>query len=406
MPSWSRSIRLRLALLYSTVLLALTVLLLGSLYLALSLSLRNEPVSRDTQAQVLERPAGGDPTVVDPQTFERSVNEHTLRSLRNYSLGALGVLFVASVGVGWTIAGRVLAPIDRIGNVTREIQATNLSRRIALQGPDDELKRLADTFDAMLARLDNAFAAQRRFVSDASHELRNPVTVIRSNAELVASDPAATGEIRRRARRVERASERMGQLVGDLLALARLEGPSSSAEPVDLSVVVREIGDEHVAVAAERSVRLDWAAPPALVVTGDRAGLKRAIANLLDNALGHAPPATTVRLRAGHGGAWAWVAVRDCGPGIPHEHQERIFRRFYRLDPARSRERGGSGLGLAIVREIVRAHAGVVRVRSSSGRGSLFVLWLPFERPDDVPPDGEPEAPPRRLHAGATAPGP
>lgn len=390
--AWTRSIRFRMTVLYSSVLFVLAALLVGALYLGLSYSLRDEPVSsRDAVVELspgsVDGVEGG--IFVDSRAFEREVNEHTLDSLRNVSLGALGALFVASLAVGWVIAGRVLAPIERIGGVAREIEATNLSRRIELEGPDDELRRLADTFDAMLGRLDAAFSAQRRFVADASHELRNPLAIIRTNAELTVSDERATDAIRRRGDRIRRASDRMRRLVDDLLTLARLEGATARRDDVDLDELIGETADELADEASAKGVRLEWSVAPArATVIADRSGLKRVLANLLDNALRHAPSGSSVRIGAGRNGTWAFLAVADDGPGIALEQQARIFDRFYRVDGARSRAQGGFGLGLAIVREITEAHRGRVRLFSAPGSGSVFVVWLPLRDAAGEPPEG------------------
>ena len=194
LPPWMGSIRFRIALLTSASLFLVATLLVGSLYLGLSLTLKRGPVSEE----VLYEPVTFDPfgllseeepvVLADVRDLERRMNEHTLATMRNISFGALGVLFVASLGIGWVVAGRTLRPIDRITEVAREIQATSLSRRIALEGPDDELKRLADTFDAMLGRIDSAFSAQRRFIADASHELRNPIAIIGTNVDVALAD--------------------------------------------------------------------------------------------------------------------------------------------------------------------------------------------------------------------------
>lgn len=381
LPTWTRSVRFRMTLLYSSVLFGLAALLLGALYLGLSLSLRGEPLSKQTAVVTVvdgnaEIEEGQ--TFIDTRAFEQKVNKHALENLRTYSFGALGALFVASLGVGWVISGRALRPVDRITEVARDIQATNLSRRIGLDGPDDELKRLADTFDATLSRLDDAFAAQRRFVADASHELRNPLAIIRTNADLTLADPNATREISRRAGRTRRAGDRMSRLVEDLLALARLDAPPARRELVDLADLTDEVGDELVAEARAHGIELEWSAREKVNLVGDRPALKRALANLVDNAVRHAPAGTGVRLASGRRDDWAWLAVVDEGPGIAAEHRERIFDRFYRLDKARSRADGGSGLGLAIVREIAEAHRGDVRVFSEPGHGATFVVWLPL----------------------------
>ncbi|MEO5576593.1 MAG: HAMP domain-containing sensor histidine kinase [Gaiellaceae bacterium] len=380
MRAFLRSIRVRLTLLYSGVLFVVAAALVASLYLGLSLSLRNEPVS---QSVVVERVPVNDGsqteerTFVDVQAFEQQVNERTLRNLRNFSLGALGALFVASLAVGWVIAGRVLAPIAHITDVAREIQARELSRRIELDGPDDELKRLADTFDSMLARLDLAFASQRRFVADASHELRTPLAIIKANLELALTDSQATDESRASAAAViTRAIERMARLTDDLLALARLDAPASGREPVSLAALLEDAREEFAAAAAARGVELEAEVFAAQPVLGDRDVLKRAVTNLLDNAVRMAR--TSVHLSHGEEERWAWIRVADDGPGISPQHSESIFDRFWRPDDARSRAGGGSGLGLAIVRQIAEAHGGTVELVAEPGEGATFLLRLPL----------------------------
>ncbi len=380
MSAFMRSIRVRLTLLYSGVLFAVAALLVAGLYVGLSLSLRDEPVSQGA-AIVATVPVndGSDVeerTFVDAQEFEHQVNERTLRNLRTFSLAALAALFAASLAVGWVIAGRVLAPIAHITEVAREIQARELSRRIELDGPDDELKRLADTFDSMLARLDVAFASQRRFVADASHELRTPLAIIKANLELALTDASGTPESRATAAAViERAIERMARLTDDLLALARLDAPAAGLEPVLVHHLLADAGEEFAAAAAARGIALEVETAAAGPVAGDRDVLKRALGNLLDNAIRVA--GSSVRLSNGELDGWAWIAVVDDGPGIAPEHQQSIFDRFWRADDARSRPGGGSGLGLAIVRQIADAHGGTVEVSSELGAGATFVLRLP-----------------------------
>ncbi|HSR28064.1 MAG TPA: HAMP domain-containing sensor histidine kinase, partial [Actinomycetes bacterium] len=382
LPEWARSIRFRYTLLYSAVLFGLAAVLVAAIYLVLLMALRGEPVSAGRVCKY-----GECIRLVSLSEFERLVNSQTLTKLRNYSFGALGVLFVASLGVGWVVAGRVLRPIGRITAVARDIQATDLSRRIELPGPEDELKQLADTFDAMLARLDAAFAAQRQFTADASHELRNPLAIIRTNVDVALADPHADpDELRHTITVVKRASDRMARLVDDLLALARRQEPTLEHEPVDLGVAVTEASDDFVVPAAARNIVLDRAIAPGVVVTGDRDALKRAVANLLDNAVRLAPAGSRIRLATGSEGDRARIAVADEGPGIAPEDQPHVFDRFWRADKARSRADGGTGLGLAIVRQIARSHGGSIRLQSKVGVGSSFVIWLPVTTPSAEAP--------------------
>ena len=390
MSQFMRSIRVRLTLLYSGVLFLVAALLVASLYFGLSLSLRDEPVSQTVfveQVPVNDGSELEERTLVDAQAFEQQVNERTLRNLRNFSLGALGALFVASLAVGWVIAGRVLAPIAHITDVAREIQARELSRRIELGGPDDELKRLADTFDAMLARLDLAFASQRRFVADASHELRTPLATIKANLELALTDAEATAESRARAAAViKRAIDRMARLTDDLLALARLDAPANGREPVALAVLLEDAREEFAAAAAARGVELEAAVEPGRhgrrVTATCSSGRSRTFST---TPSGSHPGARRVRLAHGRQDAWTWLAVADEGPGIALEHQQSIFDRFWRTDDGRTRPGGGSGLGLAIVRQIAEAHRGSVEVFSEPGAGATFVLWLPLSATGPAP---------------------
>jgi signal transduction histidine kinase len=394
LPEWARSIRFRYTLLYSAVLFGLAAVVVAAIYLVLVMSLRNEPYTTGYQKLICFT----NDQCYKPITFrelERVVNSRTLTKLRNYSFGALGVLFVASLGVGWVVAGRVLRPIGRITAVARDIQATDLSRRIELPGPDDELKQLGDTFDAMLARLDAAFAAQRQFVADASHELRNPLAIIRTNVDVALADPRADPEdLRHTIAVVKRASDRMARLVDDLLALARRQEPILEHEPVDLGAAVAEASDDFVVPAAARNIVLDRAIAPGVVVTGDRDALKRAVANLLENAVRLAPEGSRIRLATGSEGDQAWIAVADEGPGIAPEDQPHVFDRFWRADKARSRADGGTGLGLAIVRQIAESHGGQVRLQSKVGVGSSIVIWLPVAASSSSEPAPRPPASP------------
>jgi signal transduction histidine kinase len=379
LPEWARSIRFRYTLLYSAVLFGLAAVVVAAIYLVLMMSLRGEPVSPTYSKRVCS--LDGRCATIDyfqAREFARLLNSVTLTKLRNYSFGALGVLFVASLGVGWVVAGRVLRPIGRITAVARDIQATDLSRRIELPGPEDELKQLADTFDAMLARLDAAFAAQRQFVADASHELRNPLAIIRTNVDVALADPRADpDDLRHTIVVVRRASDRMARLVDDLLALARRQEPILEHEPVDLGAAIVEASDDFMVPAAARGIVLDRAIAPGVIVIGDRDALKRAVANLLENAVRLAPAGSRIRLATGSEGDRAWIAVADEGPGIAPEDQAHVFDRFWRADKARARADGGTGLGLAIVRQIAESHGGQIRLQSKPGVGSSFVIWLP-----------------------------
>ena len=298
-----------------------------------------------------------------------------MRTVRDYSLISLAVLFGASMLVGWSLAGHVLKPVGRITEVARRISATDLSQRIALDGPPDELRRLADTFDDMLDRLDRSFYAQRGFVEDASHELRNPLAVIRSNLDTTLADPDATVEdYRFAAEQVSRSVDRMSRVVDDLVTFARHETRPQHLTLVDLGDLARHGMAEFGGYATNHDVHLTCTAPGALLALGDAGSLRQALANLLSNALRVAPAGSEVRVTAGGEGAWVWLAVTDQGPGIPEAEQERVFQRFQR---GRQASGEGRGLGLAIVRQIAESHRGEARLVSADGAGSTFTILLP-----------------------------
>lgn len=383
LPPWAGSIRVRLTVLYAVLVFGLSALVTGGVYLGLSRSLSDEPVSRTynltrvvrTPQGVVEVPQG---TVrAEIQGLEAEVNDRALDELRRWSLLALLAGAIAGVGVGWFAAGRVLRPVDHITGVARDIQATDLSRRIALEGPDDEMKELADTFDGMLGRLDEAFEGQRHFFQEASHELRNPLAVIRANLDVALDDDdASAAELRTAAELAARTAERMTHTVDDLLRYARNEQAVMAREPIDMGPLMADVAEEFASPAANRSLTIAVAEPVGpVLVSGDRAALRQALANLLDNAVRLAPEGSTIGVGSGVDGPWAWAAVSDEGPGISAEDQPLVFRRFWRgAGPDGGR---GSGLGLAIVDQILVAHGGAARVVSEPGRGSVFSLWIP-----------------------------
>jgi signal transduction histidine kinase len=389
-PQVFRSIRFRLTVIYSLLLFALAGGGLAITYFAVEQATDPKPITRK-EAQLYKLKGSGNYVkagtldVAALDEVESAVNYNTLQNLRKYSLSALGGLFVASLGIGWVLSGRVLRPVAAIARTAREIQATDLSRRIRLDGPRDELRELADTIDSMLDRLDDAFQSQRQLIDDASHELRSPLAIIRTNVDASLNAPDATPEERERAVAVvDRATTRMSRLVEDLLATARRDADSLSDTDIDLAEIAREAGEEAGPFAFR------YALTEGLSLIGDHDALRRAAGNLLSNAVRLAPPSSTVTIATGRSGSWLWLAVADEGPGISTEDLPRVFDRFWRgAAPSagpRSRERR-TGLGLAIVRQIVESHGGHVAAHSKLGAGSTFVLWLPApDRTDEEPP--------------------
>ncbi len=378
-PRWSQSIRFRLSLFYALSLFVTGSMLIGGIYLW-QLERLDEPQLMGQQVQWRD-PRTGQPVTVNFTARETLVelveyNSYlqTLDNLKRGSIGALAALFVVSFGTSWWVAGLALRPVHRMTRVARDITASDLSRRIALPGPDDELKGLADTFDAMLDRLETGFEDQRRFVQDASHELRNPLAVARTNLDLALSDPNATNEdLRRSAEVAQRSAERMTNLVETLLVQARSGVPDLALEEVDLTALAAEVVDDYRATARQRKVTVTARGQAATTVRGDPSALRRAIGNLVSNAIKAAPPSSTVRVAVTVDRDRVVVSVSDDGPGLTDEEQELAFDRFWRG----ATSNGGSGLGLSIVRHVVERHGGEVTVASEPGFGSTFSLRLP-----------------------------
>jgi signal transduction histidine kinase len=275
-----------------------------------------------------------------------------------------------------------------------------------LEGPKDELRNLADTVDDMLERLESAFVAQRQLVDDASHELRNPLAVIQANVDAVLAHDDTPPEDRAQATAiVARAIQRMTRLVEDLLASARRSSPAFVDADVDLAAIAGEAAEEYSILAADRELRLVRRLAPGPITAGDAQALRRAVDNLLSNAVRLARGGSELVLAVGSRSGWAWIAVRDEGPGIAEEDADRVFDRFFRSgqrQPPSTLPLAGqrrAGLGLAIVRQIVESHGGTVALHSELGIGSTFILWLPERsltnttRRTPTPPDEDPLGP-------------
>ncbi|HEX6567626.1 MAG TPA: ATP-binding protein [Acidimicrobiales bacterium] len=284
-----------------------------------------------------------------------------------------GAVMLVAVAVAWLVAGRVLAPIRSVTDAAKQLSASDLSRRIDVPASDDEVAALARTFNAMLDRLEAAFGNQRRFLDDAGHELRTPITIIRGHLELEGDDPHE-----RRATRAVVLDEldRMARIVEDLLVLARSERPDFlRPEDVDLDLLTTDLFAKCRALA-ERDWRLGGTGLG--IIRADRQRLTQAVMNLADNAVRHTGPGDAIELGSALRADEAAIWVDDTGPGVPLEQQERIFERFARAEDGRHRE-GTAGLGLAIVRSIALAHGGRVGLDSRPGSGARFTITIPAD---------------------------
>ena len=302
-----------------------------------------------------------------------------------YVLAFVGTTVLA-VALGWAMAGRALAPLARVTRAAREVSDERLSDRIGLTGPDDEVRELADTFDAMLDRLSSSFEAQRRFVANASHELRSPLTLIRSEAEVALADPqASAAELRTAAEGVVEATERTEALLEGLLALARSQRGLMRSEPVDLASSARAASAQLGREAAAREVGLRLDARPA-PTAGDRWLLDRLVSNLVENAVRHNHRGGWAEVVTGVAAGCAFVRVRNGGRRIDPDAAPRLAEPFERT--GRRSDGRGAGLGLSIVASVAEAHGGELRIEVRSEGGLVAEVSVPAATAAADPPAG------------------
>ena len=288
---------------------------------------------------------------------------------RQYVLALLGVTLLA-IAIGWVAAGRILAPLKVMTATARRVSDERLQERIALRGPHDELRELADTFDAMLDRLQDSIEAQRRFVANAGHELRSPLTVIRTEADVALADPDAdVADLRRMGEIVLEATDRTDALLDGLMTLAHSQRALVGHEPVDLAFSARRAVADASRAAAERGVRISLHPEPAPAV-GDEALLARLAGNLVDNAVRYNRRGGSVEVFTGSAVGSAWLRVLNSGPRIAAADLSRLTEPFERL--GRASDEPGAGLGLSIVRAVAEAHGGTVTF-AAPGTGGLDV---------------------------------
>lgn len=321
---------------------------------------------------------GGRPVVVQVARSEASTIQDQRQLLYILLLGLPAAVAVAGVG-GYGLARRALAPVDRMVERARSINAEQLNARLPVDNPGDELGRLATVFNDTFARLESSFEQMRHFTADASHELRTPLTAIRS-----------VGEVGLRGRRDEAAYreiigsmleevDRLALLVDRLLMLSRADTGQAklSMDIVDVRALAEEVAEQLGVLAEEKqqSIAVRFETAPRWV--GDRVVLRQALLNLVDNAIKYTPAGGSIEIHVAQTPDGTTIDVCDTGPGIPAELQSRIFDRFYRVDPARSRENGGTGLGLAIAKWAVEVNGGHISLEAANAEGSRFRITLP-----------------------------
>lgn len=318
------------------------------------------------------------PGIIIPGDEASLLIEQTLNLVQTISLVSLLVIIILGGIIAYQMVDAALKPVSNLSQIVAHIDAGALNQRVSLSGPADEIKQLADEFDAMLNRLDRAFRQQSRFVADAAHELRTPLTVMRTNIEVVQMDQRATlADYRETVAVLEEMLDRLEQLVNSLLLLARQEYEMVEDEVPLLSLLEEVVADlTPLAEKQQVALRLDGGGEP--VVQGDSILLARAFSNLIENGIRYNRPGGFVAITVGEASNQAIVSITDSGLGIPADQQAQIFDRFYRLDFSRSRQKGGAGLGLSIVAHIVQLHNGRVTLQSSPGAGSVFTVYLPI----------------------------
>jgi len=294
---------------------------------------------------------------------------------------SMAVLLLGGIG-GVALANRLVGPLARMARHARRITAEQLHERLEVAGSGEELEQLRDAFNATLARLESSFAQLRRFTADASHEIRTPLTALRSVGEVALQGEKSNVEYRESIGAMLEETDRLKGLVDSLLAIARAEAGQKhySFESCDLRALADEVVEQLAVLAEERGQTL-VVHGEATHVPIDRLTIRQALVNLVDNAIKYSPEGANVRVRVSGDLLFAGIAVGDDGPGIAPEHAEKIFERFYRVDPSRSRAQGGTGLGLSLVKLAAEAHGGRVEVESTPGRGSTFRIVLPRRAP-------------------------
>jgi signal transduction histidine kinase len=379
----SPTVRLRLTLLYGAL-----FLVSGAVLLAITYVLFRRATGVNLIVPTMEPDLSAQSRHVVESKFAGLERRHAddLNQLLTQSGIALGIMTVVSVALGWLVAGRVLRPLRAMTATTRRISERNLHERLALTGPRDELKDLADTVDGLLARLEAAFGAQQRFVANAAHELRTPLTLWRALLEETLTDPTVTiDSFRATSRRLLALGEEQERLLESLLTLASSERGIDRRERFDLAALAAAVLRDQPAEAASLGLRIDSELEPA-PAAGDAALAERLVRNLIDNAVGHNVPAGWVWVRTGTDAGGAFLSVLNDGAVIPAAEVERLFEPFRRLGAERTAPSDGHhGLGLSIVRAIATAHHATLLAEARPEGGLAVEVRFPLRGADRAP---------------------
>lgn len=368
-PAFTRTIRFRLTVFYALFFFLLVIVLVSGINVAVG-------INSDFRTE-------GPPSQADFATWIQTHQADFGRMLdmfRLYSVvGVLAIIIIGAVGI-YSISGRMLRPVDKVSSLAGRISYTNLKERINYKGPDDEIKRLADTLDDMLSRLETAVDSQKQFIQDASHELRTPISTTITNIEVLEmNDQATVADYQKLLTILKFSLERMSNISNSLLLLSEDQQYVSAGLKTSIIPLVSEVVIELSGEAAKSKVTLNWQPPEGEIIChGDAFHLKQAIVNLVSNAIKYNRPGGSVQISVFIEGSNSIIHIADTGIGIAPENLARLFTRFFRVDKSRSRGSGGSGLGLSIVKKIIEDHGGKVYVESTIGQGSSFYISLPL----------------------------
>jgi signal transduction histidine kinase len=392
----TRTIRLRLTALYTSVYLVSGAILLTIGYLLVRSNLHGRHSLRAALVRHGLHPMTGGSLGFPPGSPEAKVARVVEQQIVNGALHRLLVEYVValvamtaiSVFTGWLLAGRALAPLREITATARRVSGENLGERIALTGPADELRELADTFDGMLGRLDAAFASQRHFVANASHELRTPLAIMRTEVDVALADPdASVDELRAMGEAILETVDRCERLIGSLLVLARSQATTGHEERVDVAALVGDIVTDMRAQASEAQIQVRTTLQPAYV-DADPGLLERLIANLIDNGIHHNVPGGSLAISTEVDEGRVRLVVANGGSRVDPADVQELTQPFRRL----TRTRSGFGLGLSIVRSVAEAHGGAVSLGAPVTGGLVVMVDLPRPRAAGPPRPSSVEA--------------
>ncbi|HJZ91806.1 MAG TPA: heavy metal sensor histidine kinase, partial [Gemmataceae bacterium] len=363
---------------------------LGDRTLPLPDQLTDEPAFRDAVIEdtgrwrvVSVRASGPDGPLTIQVARSLAGFDHEMAELVTTLLVIWPLTLLVTAGAGYVLARKALGPVDRITQAADRITAEELSRRVEVANPDDELGALAQTLNRMIGRLERSFAEMRQFTADAAHELRTPLAVIRSEAEVALRADRTPDEYRRVIENLLDEATRLGGVADQLLFLCRQDAGllPPVREELDAGRLIRDVVENMRVVADEKMVTLTADRVVPCRVVSDGRLVRRVLYNLLDNAIKYTDPGGRVEVTSAADGGSLTVTVSDTGIGIPPEHLSHVFERFYRADPARAGDRPGAGLGLAICRSIVRTLGGSIALESSPGVGTTVRVVLPLDAP-------------------------